>query len=1559
MAKNPTTKTDDPAALAFSAVENALKESVFASDEADTKAVRREQRAAKTDERRRSGDKIAAQTSAVANDDRFANSKLLYSMQARPSGTPLIIATIVSLVWVAATSLVAWARFGAMAGAPDGASSFFASVDFAALMAIIALPVLGIFAVAILVRRAQDLRIAAASMTQAAMRLTDPETTAADKVATVGQAVRREVNALGDGLERALSRAGELEVMVHNEVTALERTYSENETRLRSLIQELAEQRDAVITNSDRVRDAIGSAHVAMITDLDRIGDSMGETISARGTEARSAIEDATNRFESTLNDRTSALVGQVDNRTADMTTAIESKAERLVSLLDLSTQNLVENFDARTVKLATTIEGRMDSLIAEIDGRTAVVKAAIEDKTGELAAAMTSGGEALVSDLERRGYAMSSSLEEIGTRIASDVSGHTDRAEQILTGLTNRLDESMSIRVNAIESRFQTAIIEIGSVIEENTESARSIIAGAGDGALSSLSARVEEVSVILDTRLQAMDTVVGDKGEILISSLDRHAIEFAGRANLLETALEEKTKRLDTVLETHAGAIAKSMDNRTDGLNLTLEQHGAALDATLERRTGEFGASLENATTTLGATLEMATRSLGATLEDRTTALTGALGDVSDGLARTLEEKNIGMRNAIEDSTRQLGETLGGQTREIAERIATRTQQLSEALGTRTKEFSDTLGTRTQKLSDALAHETENFASVLDTRTQTLTENLVVRTAELSTTIDTKGTTLENRLNDLMGSVDSAIESRTTGLTTLIGTKIEEINSNIGSEIDSAVSRLDDAESGLSNRLSSVSGKIAESARRAAETIEFGVEHARTSITEMVDKRLGTLPEAITARAEITADRLAELNETLTVSLGKSMTDLESGADRIEETITSRIAKATSTIYNDVEMTTARMDVAVRTALEQVKDAARHIEDLVEVKAVVTAEQLGDKVIAMQRVVTEQSAAFADIIDSRSEQFGSRVAAMQREVEEQSAVFSNIIDAKSEQLTGSLRSHGNVLRDALAASARESEALMADSTARISADVNDALKRLNDSNLLLQRVLETTTINLSDLESRVSTQTTSYSATVKDALSATEQAGGLVSEHVNAFQTTMTTMLEQFSGMVSRLDNQTASIDTAAHALQDAGNFSIDTLENRRGAMEALAESFTARADEIDERMRSFAGSIADTVNETERRLIAARRAMEETLATTSETVSEGLESFSSAATAESQRANNVLKQAQQALLAEIQTTLDEATRRFNDTAAAMRSTAGQVGQELEATRSELQRGVLELPEETRASAAAMRRVVAEQIEALNELNSIVRSQSGTHDISLRRPARSMENRPTESRNPEATRAEPRYAEPRQPEPRQPEPRQPETRFVEARQPEQRRPEPAPRQQAFEAQSAPNLAATLSQPAPQPQNERVATPVPAREPASDQSGGGWLRDVLRNASASQQAGVQRTANLSSLSSEIARSIEPGVLSEAWQRYQAGESNVFSRRLYTLSGQGTYDEVRKKLQRDPDFAGTATAYMDEFEQYLQRAASGTNAVTETRALLLSDRGKVYTMLAHAGGRLN
>src|SRR5262249_30825240 len=57
-----------------------------------------------------------------------------------------------------------------------------------------------------------------------------------------------------------------------------------------------------------------------------------------------------------------------------------------------------------------------------------------------------------------------------------------------------------------------------------------------------------------------------------------------------------------------------------------------------------------------------------------------------------------------------------------------------------------------------------------------------------------------------------------------------------------------------------------------------------------------------------------------------------------------------------------------------------------------------------------------------------------------------------------------------------------------------------------------------------------------------------------------------------------------------------------------------------------------------------------------------------------------------------------------------ASMKQMASEMHHELEATRGELRRGVLEMPQEAAESTAQMRKVIVDQIEALAELNRIV---------------------------------------------------------------------------------------------------------------------------------------------------------------------------------------------------------------------------------------------------------
>ena len=110
---------------------------------------------------------------------------------------------------------------------------------------------------------------------------------------------------------------------------------------------------------------------------------------------------------------------------------------------------------------------------------------------------------------------------------------------------------------------------------------------------------------------------------------------------------------------------------------------------------------------------------------------------------------------------------------------------------------------------------------------------------------------------------------------------------------------------------------------------------------------------------------------------------------------------------------------------------------------------------------------------------------------------------------------------------------------------------------------------------------------------------------------------------------------------------------------------------------------------------------------------------------------------------------------------------------------------------------------------------------------------------------------------------------------------------------------------------------------------------------------------------SLNSLSMDIAKAIDHNASVELWDRYRRGERNVFTRRLYTMQGQQTFDDIRRKYQRDKEFRGAVDRYIADFEALLQDIARNDPDNRVSRSYLSSDTGKVYTMLAHASGRFD
>ena len=90
----------------------------------------------------------------------------------------------------------------------------------------------------------------------------------------------------------------------------------------------------------------------------------------------------------------------------------------------------------------------------------------------------------------------------------------------------------------------------------------------------------------------------------------------------------------------------------------------------------------------------------------------------------------------------------------------------------------------------------------------------------------------------------------------------------------------------------------------------------------------------------------------------------------------------------------------------------------------------------------------------------------------------------------------------------------------------------------------------------------------------------------------------------------------------------------------------------------------------------------------------------------------------------------------------------------------------------------------------------------------------------------------------------------------------------------------------------------------------------------------------------------------------EMWDRYQRGESKAFTKRLYTPAGQKAFDEVARKYRTDRAFKQTVDRYIAEFERLLDEVAREDRGPQALRGHLTSETGLVYTLLAHAAGRL-
>ncbi len=653
-----------------------------------------------------------------------------------------------------------------------------------------------------------------------------------------------------------------------------------------------------------------------------------------------------------------------------------------------------------------------------------------------------------------------------------------------------------------------------------------------------------------------------------------------------------------------------------------------------------------------------------------------------------------------------------------------------------------------------------------------------------------------------------------------------------------------------------------------------------------------------------------------------------------------------------------------AIRSSASEAERTLTGVSDEVAKSFISRAEEIAATVSKrtdeMSAILSDKSGGVLHAIAEKGEKFAADITKAAdtaiASIEEKGLVFSRSVVDNGAEITRMINTAGETaansvtrtltdLQDTAFKAIEKSKETatatvteMMDTHNMLRADTTSLFERLREANIMLQEVLSGSHENMSALENTLMLRVSEFVAAMHEVTGTTNTATDRVESTITNFRDVTTHVVADLGHLASQFEAHGRDLTKAAELVDRSNQHTEATVVERRVQLDSLVATLDIRTEDIEQRLKRFSGLLDESLEAASTRAREVARLVSESSADGTRAISEQYESVREKAAQEKSRTLESMREIHEQVAGETQTIFRDASLRFAETVQDMKQMAAEMQRELDATRSELRRGVFELPQETAEGAAQMRRVIVDQIEALAELNRIVARHG--RNLDAVEPVQ----------QPRRLREEPTLA------------------VIGGRNDLLRNDAPPPRPEVASFAPAPRRAEAPSLSPTQPANP----------------GRGWLSDLLTRASRDEveparefprepvrepmrepaRADAERPArhsieSLDSLSVDIARMIDHDAAADLWDRYKRGERNVFTRRLYTLQGQQAFDEIRKKYRADREFKQTVDRYISEFERLLEEVSRDDRGQMVARTYLTSETGKVYTMLAHAAGRFD
>jgi hypothetical protein len=848
------------------------------------------------------------------------------------------------------------------------------------------------------------------------------------------------------------------------------------------------------------------------------------------------------------------------------------------------------------------------------------------------------------------------------------------------------------------------------------------------------------------------------------------------------------------------------------------------------------------------------------------------------------------------------------GGET--SADRIKAQAEYLRASLADNLREFE-------KNVADVGGGATARIGAQAAKFVATISDRL----SAIESTIDTHGADLDVRLGkradataDLLARHIDRFEVRATDKTHEI---VGVIDSLIVKAEDGLTARSRHLNDALAGRAIDIAKVLGEGGREVGRALDAKARE----LDQIILSRSTALTEELSAKAE-------EINATLGGRANEIASTLGGHIDLFERNVVGRLGQVGEEMDRRIGQIEQTVDGRGRALTEELRARAAELHDWYDSNGM----KLVDLLTSRGGEVVSQIVAYAEstvgALSSRStdiiEQLGQRQAEITGVLDRTSRDMRNSLERVTRTLDTAVAQSSAAMSQTLDDKTGQSVAALSDIHQQLKQEIGGLLDGMGQTQTSLHDLFERTETGLGRLDASLGPQIGAFASAIEalhDELSRLDASTQDSVRHAEITARSIGGHNQVLAAGLREMEETQASLDKS--------------LEQRLHGMEQFYEEAKKRQAEFETRLDGFSSAIGRALAQAEAKARDVGSFLTESASATAGALTGQYEELRREAVRERETTSSVLTAAYEQNLGEMNQMFQQATERYKTVSQELRSMTGEIQRELEATRKELQRGALELPRETAEQTAAMRRVVSDQIKALNELTDIVTRSGRSFDIS----------EPTAKTRQEPVRQEPVRQEPAR---------------IEA---------PLAPRQGWKAPTATLRREIRPEPAPAARTEQrfeLRPTLPVRAPAQilaptsekNERSGGWMSDLLARASQDEQPARRTGDPLENLSAEIARVVDETALVNAWDRYRNGDASAFSRRLYSAQGGKTFDEVRRRYQAEADFRGTVDRYLQEFERLLTEIDSEDHDGAMTRAYLTSDSGKVYTLLAHAAGRL-